>query len=97
GYEKKDVDGLLKNRLAMARKHLEDAREAIKALCEYVEPPRNTQAYIHYFCAKDPLDKDAIKENEPKRLTLYKAVSALLRAYADLANEMIQAGYTPQE
>lgn len=97
GYEKKDVDGLLKNRLAMARKHLEDAREAIKALCEYVEPPRDTQAYIHYFCAKDTIDKEAIKENEPKRLNLYKSASALLRAYANLANEMIQAGYTPQE
>ena len=35
--------------------------------------------------------------NERKRLTLYRSVAAFLRAYANLANEMIEAGYTEAE
>jgi type I restriction enzyme R subunit len=27
-------------------------REVVKALCEPVEPPKNTPAYLHYFCAQ---------------------------------------------
>ena len=94
GYDKKDVEGLLSDRLSKAREHLEDVRESIKALCEPVELPRDTVAYMRYFCAKDTSDKDALKDNESKRLALYKSAAALLRAYANLANEMIEAGYT---
>ena len=53
--------------------------------------------YIRYFCAKDTTDKDALKENEPKRIALYKLTASLIRAYANLANEMPEAGYTAQE
>jgi len=97
GYSKEDVEGLLCNRLTKGREDLEEAREAIKALCEPVEMPRDTVAYQHYFCAKDTTDKNALKENEPKRLALYKAASALLRTYANLANDMADAGYTATE
>jgi type I restriction enzyme R subunit len=37
------------------------------------------------------------QDNEPKRVALYKQVGAFLRAYANLANEMQQAGYTEAE
>lgn len=94
GYDKTDVEGLLSNRLTKAREHLEESREAIKALCEPVKPPCDTAAYLHYFCARDTADKDALRNNEPKRLALYKSATALLRAYANIANEMADAGYT---
>jgi type I restriction enzyme R subunit len=97
GYDKDDVAGLLTDRLKMARQRLDDALEAVRALCEPVEAPRDTHAYLHFFCAKDTADKDALKENEPKRLALYRLVPALLRAYADIANEMAQAGYSDIE
>jgi type I restriction enzyme R subunit len=97
GYDKADVEGLLKDRLEKARERLEEAREAVKALCEPVEPPKNTTAYLHYFCARDTSDKDALKDNEPKRVALYKAVAALVRAFANLANEMPDAGYSEAE
>ncbi|MCL5996394.1 MAG: type I restriction endonuclease subunit R [Chloroflexi bacterium] len=97
GYDKEDVAGLLSNRLEKAKERLEEAREAIKALCEPVEPPRDTAAYQHYFCAQDTADKDALKDNEPKRIALYKLTASLIRAYANLANELPDAGYTPQE
>lgn len=94
GYEQSDVEGLLSDRIKKAQERLEEAREAVKALCESVEPPKDTPAYIRYFCGEDTTDKVALKENEPKRLTLYKLVASLIRAYANLANEMEEAGYS---
>jgi len=97
GYDKSDVEGLLTNRLEKAKEELEQARETVKALVEPVELPRDTAAHLHYFCTKDTSKKEQLKENEPKRLTLYKAVSTLLRAYANVANEMEAAGYSSDE
>jgi len=97
GYDQEDVAGLLSDRLEKGRERLEDAREAIKALCEPVEPPKDTVAYLRYFCAQDTADKDALKDNEPKRIALYKYTVSLIRAYANLANEMVEAGYSPQD
>jgi len=97
GYDKADVAGLLSDRLEKARDKLDEALEAVRALCEPVEPPRDTLAYQRFFCAKDTADKEALKENEPKRLTLYRLVASLLRAYADVANEMSEAGYSEVE
>ncbi|MBY4728614.1 MULTISPECIES: type I restriction endonuclease subunit R [Burkholderia] len=97
GYDKDDVAGLLEDRLAKAREHLEEAREAIKALCEPVETPKNTAAYLRYFCAKDSGDAAQLKENEPKRLALYKFAAAFIRAYAALANDFEEAGYSSAE
>jgi type I restriction enzyme R subunit len=97
GYDKEDVEGLLKDRLKMARVRLEETLESLRALCEPVEPPRDTQAYLHYFCTPDTADEEKLVENEPKRISLYKNVAALLRAYANIANEMEEAGYSPKE
>ncbi len=94
GYDKADVAGLLEDRLAKGRERLEEALEQVRALCEPVEPPKDTRAYLHYFCAADTADKEALKDNEPKRIALYKAVAALLRAFANLANELPEAGYS---
>jgi type I restriction enzyme R subunit len=97
GYDKADVAGLLSDRLEKARERLDEALEAVRALCEPVEPPRDTLAYQRFFCAKDTADKEALKENEPKRLTLYRLVASLLRTYADVANEMSEASYSEVE
>ena len=96
GYDVEDVEGLLTDRLTKGKERLEELRESIKALCEPVESPRNTAAYVRYFCGKSG-DGDELADNEHKRVTLYTTVAALLRAYADLANEMPQAGYGPDE
>jgi len=97
GYDRADVAELLTNRLQKARERLEETRETVKALCEPVSLPRDTADYLHYFCAADTADKDALRLNEPKRVALYKAVAALLRAYASIANELAEAGYTAVE
>ncbi len=97
GYDKDDVKGLLSDRIATAKERLEEAREAIKALCESVALPRGMMDYMHYFCARDTTDKEALKENEPKRVALYKLTAALIRAFANLANELPEAGYSFQD
>jgi type I restriction enzyme R subunit len=97
GYDADDVAGLLKDRLAKGRERLEELRESIKALCEPVEPPRDTASYIRFFCAVESGNVQQLKNNEPKRVSLYTLSSALLRAYANLANEMAEAGYSEVE
>ena len=96
-YDEEDVEGLLKDRLEKGREQLEDAREAIKALCEPVDPPKQIADYIRYFCSAESGNDEQIKANEQKRIKLYKMTSALVRAYANLANEMEAAGYTATE
>ena len=94
GYDNADVEGLLKDRLEQGKARLEETREAVKALCEPVEPPRASAAFLRFFCAADSGNAEQLKANEPKRVALYKQVAAFLRAYADLANEMREAGYS---
>jgi len=95
-YDKADVEGLLSNRLAKGKERLDDALETIKALCEPVVPPKETKDYIAYFCG-NPQIKEDLKDSEPKRVALYKAVISLIRAYANIADEMEEAGYKPAE
>jgi type I restriction enzyme R subunit len=97
GYDKEDVAGLLEDRLEKARERLEETREAVKALCEPVEVPKDSVAYLRYFCAKDSGDADQLKKNEPNRHALYKHVAAFVRAFANLANELTEAGYSFDE
>ena len=96
-YEKSDVEGLLKDRLKSGKEKLEEALEAIKALCEAVEPPKDTMAHIRYFCGKNTENPDELKDTEPRRVALYKLTIALIRAYANIADEMKEAGYTDKE
>ncbi|MGV8857680.1 type I restriction endonuclease subunit R [Rhodoglobus sp.] len=97
GYEKTDIEGLLKDRSEQERKDLDEALERIRALCEPVVPPKETLQYQHYFCTGEPGNADRLKANEPKRVELYKSVSGLVRAYAVLANDMDAAGYSAEQ
>ena len=96
-YEKSDVAGLIKNRLIKGKERLDEALEAIKALCEPVELPKDTMAHIRYFCGKNTENPDNLKDTEPKRVALYKFTIAIIRAYANIADDMKEAGYTEKE
>ena len=96
-FDAEDVEGLLKDRLEKGRERLEDARETIKALCEPVDPPKHIEDYIRYFCSDENANPEQIKAKEQKRVNLYKMTAALVRAYANLANEMEEAGYSANE
>lgn len=95
-FDVEDVKGLLTDRLVKAKERLEDAIEALHQLCLDVPAPKQIEQFYHYFCG-DPTNKDDLKDNEEKRLTLYKLTVALIRAYNNIAPEIIEAGYTQSE
>lgn len=91
-----DPEILVKDRLEAGRERLDDAVEALALLCEPVEPPKGDLEHIHYFCGNTEIAED-LQLREPYRVALYKAVVALVRAYANLADELQAAGYTPEQ
>lgn len=96
-YDEEDVEGLLKDRIEQERQDLDEALEMVRALCEPVAPPKGTLQYQHYFCARESGNAEQLKANEPRRVDLYKGVASLVRAYANLANRMSEAGYSESE
>ncbi len=95
-FDADDVRGLLKDRISTAKENLDSSLEQIKALCEAVKPPKESGEFIEYFCGDTEIPDD-LKNHEQRRVTLYKLTSSLIRAYANLANEMELAGYTQKE
>jgi len=87
-----DPEILLQDRLKKGRERLDDALEALALLCEPVEPPKGELEHIHYFCGNTEVPTD-LQEREPQRAALYKATVALVRAYANIADELEAAGY----
>lgn len=88
-----DPEVLLHDRLTQGKERLDDALEALALLCEPVAPPKDELAHIHYFCGNTEIADD-LQNREPQRVALYRAVVILLRAYANLADEMEVAGYS---
>jgi type I restriction enzyme R subunit len=95
-FEKTDCDILLQDRLKKGRERLDNALEEIALLCEPVATPKDTLAYIRYFCGNTDIPEE-LKSREVQRTALYKATVALIRAYANIADEMEEAGYSEKE
>lgn len=89
-------DVLLKDRLKMGKERLDHAIEALALICEPVDSPKGELQHIHYFCGNTEIATD-LKDREPRRAALYKSVVALLRAYANIADELEPAGYSASE
>ena len=85
-------DILLHERLEKGKERLDQALEAIFLLCEPVEPPQGELDYIHFFCGNSENVGD-LSQYEHKRTALYKATVALVRAYANIADQLSEAGY----
>ncbi len=88
-----DPEVLLQDRLKKGKERLDQALETLVLLCEPVEPPKGELEHIHYFCGNTEIPSD-LKDREPQRAALYKATVALVRAYANIADEFEPAGYT---
>ncbi len=86
----------LKDWLVEGRRKLNEAREALRYLCEPVPPPREVEQYLRYFCG-DAADAGALNETEPLRVSYYKAVALLARAYSELSRDLAEAGYAEAE
>jgi type I restriction enzyme R subunit len=86
----------LKHWLQEGRKQLDEAREALRYLCEPVALPREIEQFLHYFCG-DAADANALNETEALRVSFYKAVALFVRAFASVAQELSDAGYSDAE
>ncbi len=86
----------LKNWLEEGRKKLDEARETLRYLCEPVAPPREMEQYLHYFCG-DAARPTALDETEVLRVSFYKAVAVFVRAFANLARDLGEAGFSAAE
>jgi type I restriction enzyme R subunit len=56
-----------------------------------VQPPKGELEHIHYFCGNVEIAAD-LAAHEPQCVALYKATVALVRAYANIADELEAAG-----
>ena len=88
-----DPEILLQDRLTKGRERLDNALEAVALICEPVKPPKGELEHIHYFCGNTEIPED-LKAHETQRAALYKAAVALVRAYANIADELDRAGYS---
>lgn len=86
----------LKDWLKEGRKQLEAAREALRYLCEPVPAPREMEQFLHYFCG-DASNPKALADTEQLRISFYKAVATIVRAYADIAQDLTRASYSDAE
>lgn len=96
GFEERDVEIVLETRLQKGRKKLDEALEAVELLCQPVPGKQGDLDYIHYFCGNTEIPGD-MQAREQLRLTLYRDVAALLRSYANIADDMPAAGYSQEQ
>ena len=87
---------LLHDRLTKWKERLDTALEAIALICEPVLPPKDSLSHIRYFCGNPEKEGD-LKERESRRSALYKETVWLIRAYANIGDEMQEAWYTDYE
>jgi len=86
----------VQDRLKKGRERLDDAIETLALLCEPVEMPKGELEHIHYFCGNTEIPSD-LKEREPRRVMLYKSTVSLIRAYANISDELAAAGYSCED
>ncbi|HKQ79962.1 MAG TPA: HsdR family type I site-specific deoxyribonuclease, partial [Blastocatellia bacterium] len=91
-----DGNVVLKDWRTEGKKKLDEAREALGYLCEPVPQPREQEQYLHYFCG-DANDPNALSATEPLRISFYKATATFVRAYAAIAGNLDEAGYSAAE
>jgi len=70
-YDKEDVAGLLKDRLVEAKEHLEDALEAVRAVCGESRNAKGSDGVSSVFLIERSGNAKELKANEPQRLSLY--------------------------
>ena len=86
----------LKDWLAEGKHRLDEARETLGYLCEPVAMPREVEQFLHYFCG-NAADPNALNETEALRISFYKAAATFVRAFAAIAQNLSEAGYSDAE
>ena len=94
GYDKEDVEGLIKNRYDEAKSELEGTLASLEALIENVPAPQADTDFIEYFCGEDSEDD----EKTARRDTLYALTASLSRSFANCCDRLVaDYGYTEDD
>ena len=98
GFDDEDVSGLLKNKLEEGKKRFEFLLQELETLTDDVEYPRDQLAFKHFFCGESgTVDPENDEEYAKLRSKMYKIVSSLARAYADLKPAFDDVGYSKEQ
>ncbi|MEM9569561.1 MAG: HsdR family type I site-specific deoxyribonuclease [Bacteroidota bacterium] len=95
-FDAEDVQDVLHYQLTVAKEHLKKARKSYHTLLKNIPIPHTANNQREYFCGKRN-DKNALIETQPKRNELYTITRKLLRAYANIANQLTIAEYPKAE
>lgn len=83
GYDKADVDGLLKDRSKAAIQYYREVLEELADLTEGVPMPRRELDYQHYFCGNGVIDETVDEAYMRLRERFYGLAARLVRAFAE--------------
>lgn len=102
GYDKADIEGLLKSKVEEGKKDLDAALERCDRLSEPVADPKGVDEFFDWFCydqhkGTEEEHQAEIILNARKREDFYDACYALVRRYTAIAMQMKEAGYTDEE
>ncbi len=85
GFDKEDVEGLIKNRYDEAKSEMEGAFRSLVSLIENVPSPKADTVFIEYFCGEDSEDD----EKTARRDALYALTASLSRAFANCCDRLV--------
>ena len=88
-----DPEVILQDRLTKGRKRLDEALEATYLICEPVPPPRDEDTFRRFFCGNTEIATE-LAAREALRAAFYKACASLVRAFANIADDLDMAGYS---
>ena len=78
------------------KRDLEEAREKLLYLCEPIPSPKHMEQYLRYFGGNGETEK-ALLDTEPLRIEFYKHVASFVRAYSQIAEDLVGCGYSLEE
>ena len=88
----------MKNKLEEGKKRFEFLLQELDTLTDDVDYPRDQLAFKHFFCGESgTVDPENDEEYAKLRSKMYKLVSSLARAYADLKPAFDDVGYSKEQ
>lgn len=102
GYDRTDIEGLLKSKIVEGKKDLDAALERCDRLSEPVKEPKGIDDFFDWFCydqhkGTEEEHQAEIILNARKREDFYEACYTLVRCYTAIAMQMTEAGYSGEE
>ncbi len=97
GFDKEDIEGLVKNRYDESKAEMEAAITSLDSLFDQVPNRNDNTSCIYYFCGADDVSSEE-REMRARRDTLYALVASLARSFASCSDRLVSHyGYSEQD